>query len=128
MATVTLTKVWLHDATDLSTNITIKASLLVEKPSRVAPVRKYAGSRFRLILVPGVEKSYVVTFLHLSRSNVDQLRTWAGKLLLLRDSLGRKLYGRFDEPTFREIPIPDSATKVFRARITFDEVTHSEAV
>lgn len=128
MATVTLKKVWLHDATDLSTSIQISASVLSETPARVAPVNRYAGGRFRLVTVPGIAKSYQVTFSYLSRSNINQLRSWAGKLLLLRDSVGRKLYGRFDEPTFREVPIRNQSDIVFSATLTFDEVTHSEAV
>lgn len=127
MATVTLSTVWFHDATDLSTSIEVGASNMLEQPGRIAPVRRYAGGRFRLVTVPGVAKSYQLTFLYLTRTNVDQIRAWVGKLLLMRDTAGRKIFGRWSEPTFNEIPIRDSDL-VFQATLTFDEVTHSEAV
>ena len=127
MATVTLTKVWLHDAADLSTSIEVGAANVLENPKRLAPVRKYAGGRFRLITVPGIAKAYQLSFPYLTRSEVNQIRTWSGKLLLMRDSFGRKVYGRWDEPTFSEVPSRNNAL-IFRTSLTFDEVTSSEAV
>jgi hypothetical protein len=127
MAVVSLTDLWLHDAADLSDFVTLEVSELVEVPAIEAPIRRYASGVLRMVRSGEVQHSYAVLCRLPSRSAVDQLREWAGQLLMLRDPLGRKRFGRFEEATFRELAMRDTDI-VYEVELTFDEITHSEEV
>jgi hypothetical protein len=127
MASLTLTDTWFHDASDLTDNVNLGATRLSEVPASVAPVRRYAGGRFVLVTVPGIQKQYRLSFPAPTRTIVDTLRDWSGQLLLYRDTFGRKMYGRFNAPTFTE-KVGLASTVVADVSVTFTEVTHTEEV
>lgn len=127
MASVTLTDVWLHDAGDLSSYVKLSAESIEEVAGAQAPIRRYAGGRFRMVTYPGVQKSYSITFGLLTRSEANSVRSWSGRLLLMRDPLGRATFGRYQDPRISEIPITSTDT-VYAVSVTFDEVTHSVEV
>jgi hypothetical protein len=127
MGMVTLTEVWFHDAADLTDNIDLGANAFTELPTAKAPVRRFANGTTRLIIVPGVPKSYAVTFPWPARTDADWLRDHTGELLQFRDTFGRKMFGRFEVLEVNEVPDPDE-TVVESISLTFDEVTHTEEV
>lgn len=128
MASVTLTQVWLHDAADYTSYIQLDSEYIAETPLAEAPIRKYAGGRFRMVTIAGVQQSIQLTFGLPSRTAVNQLRSWAGRLLLLRDPIGRAVFGRFLDPRFRERAMVDETTTAWEADIVFDQVTHTVEV
>lgn len=127
MASVTLTKVWLQDAADPSDYVQLTGTDLSEVPLANAPIRRYAGGRYRLITTPGIQSLYRLTVRAPTRTEANQIRTWTGSLLLLRDQMGRAVYGRYENPNFRESPQVGVNT-VFQIDLAFEEVTHSPAV
>lgn len=127
MASVSLGALWFHDVSDLSDFVTVEVAELVERPNTESPIRRYANGVLRLIQVAGLRRAYSVFCPLVARATADQLREWTGQVLMLRDPLGRKMFGRFEEAMFRELPMIDTET-VFEVELTFDEVTHSEEV
>lgn len=89
-------------------------------------VRYYAGGRARVITSPRDERTYPLTLQWLTVAEVDLLLSWRGRVLLLRDGLGRRVFG-----TFFAVPTTDrylvggwrSTTS-----LTFTELTYVEGV
>lgn len=127
MAEITLTDLWLHDATDLSSFVQLPLNKLSSVQGEVAgSVRRYAGGRLRFIRRPGDKDSLNVSLVMVSQTTADSINDWTGKLLMLRDPKGRKLFG-----TYRNVSIGEKAGPVDKVRsvsFRFEEVTETEEV
>ena len=124
MASVALTDLWLHDASDLSDSVTLWLADEKASVSQAGAVRRYANGRLRAVTRVGQRESVQVT-VHLSdRTQLDQLRDWCGSLLMLRDKRGRKLWGSYFDLDVTEL-VPSTFVSV---AFTFHQTTYSEAV
>lgn len=124
MASVTLTRLWLHDAADLSDFITVRTAELGEVPAVHGEVRRYANGNLRAVRRAGTARQVRVRLRPSVRSDVDQIAAWTGRRLMLRDSRGRKLWGVYWDPQVTEVPGVDRADVSF----TFEQVTYNESV
>lgn len=125
MATVTLTTLWLNDATDLTDYRSFPLmNQLRATPQTPGEVRLYANGRFRSIKRAGAQQQLAATLAACDRDQVDWIEAHAGRLLLVRDDRGRKFYGTYYGPTIDEHPYDDEAD----VTLTLVEISHSEAV
>lgn len=127
MASVSLTDVWVHDGGNLNNYLLLGAASLIERPTNPSGTRRYSGGRYRLISVTGVQKFVDLVVDLPERDLVDTLRGWVGKLVLVRDPFGRKVWATLRSMDVEEVPMAD-ATKVYRVFLPFEEVTVEEAV
>lgn len=96
MATVTVTfdNIWITDVVSL-------VSVVAASPGRdvsaalTGSVRLYAGGRRRIVSTPADEVTYPLTLRWVSDTDTAQLVAWRGRLLLLRDTLGRRVFGTY---------------------------------
>lgn len=125
MAGVTLRTLWLNDADDLSDyrsfNLMAKMSVTTQKP---AEVRRMAGGRRRVVTRDGTAREFDVDLPNLTRAQVEWLEDHLGRVLLVRDDRGRKMYGAY-------FALPDDAHAYdveSDVSLTLVEITRDEAV
>lgn len=97
MASVTLDKLWLHDAADPATYLALPARVPDEVDSAVGEVRTYAGGRQRVVTRAARPRKLNYELIRVSSSDLETLRGWKGTILLLRDYHGRRLWGVYFE-------------------------------
>lgn len=95
MASVTLDRMWVHDATDLDTYLTFYTSDRSEDRTLAGTVRTYANGRQRIITSTGSSRTLPVTFPLVTSSELTQLEAWRGTMLMFRDHRGRLFFGTF---------------------------------
>ena len=125
MATVTLSGVYLASVTDLSDVLRLNAGVeLSDAPAARVEARRYSAGRVRMVSRPGQDRALSVSARRVDRTTREQIEAWTGLLLLLRDGRGRKAYGFYNAPTFREQP----GLAYSDVSLTFVQVSHDEAV
>jgi len=94
MATVlvTFTATWITDLATLASVQVFKTDR-TEQDALDVQVRSYAGGRRRIISTPTRVRSSALTFQRMSDADVETLRGWCGRMLLLRDFLGWRRFG-----------------------------------
>ena len=96
MASVTLTGLWINDATDLSDARHFpEGETTGFTPSVSAEVRTYANGRRRVISSVGSAQQWGVTLSWVSQADLAWLTARLGRLVLLRDPVGRALWGTY---------------------------------
>ena len=127
MASLTLTEVWLHQASDPSTVIKLEDATGIEIVQRVSgDVRDFATGR-RWISTNVEYEDIKITALYVDRDDVDTLRDWTGDLLVLRDPTGRQVWGVYDTLTAKEKSDTD-LSDVNKISFVFMEVIGDEEV
>lgn len=125
MASITLTKVWIAESTDLTTQVQLDTGPINEEVKLPGQIRRYAGGVYRTITAQGTETSVSFPALAMNRADLDALRSWAGKTVLYRDPLGRKFFGTFLAPKVSERPIGQTgvvwALQLDITRLSFTE-------
>lgn len=124
MASVTLDRLYVHLASNHDDYIRIWLESEKERTSKDGEVREYAGGRMRSVVRVGRRQTLAVTHEQMARADVDKLRGYLGKLLLVREPRGRKLWAVFHDIDIDEIAPVD----LVNVTLTFHEVTHDEAV
>lgn len=125
MATVTLTAVWLHDASDLSSTLTIPQGTANETYTPSVARRGYAGGRTRIVTTPITLQDLAVTAPQLTRTEWEALQARTGTLQMLRNPHGRTWWGVVSGITGSEFAVRDLMLNV---SFTFLRSTHSEIV
>jgi hypothetical protein len=123
MAQVILDELWIHDAADLSQHLRLILDAEDERAGADVQARTYAGGRVRMVSGPARPRSLRLRLDKVARADVDQLRAWAGRLLLFRDPRGRKIWGFYDA-----VPITELLVDLADVDLDVTEVTHTEAV
>jgi hypothetical protein len=91
---VVFTGTWITDqATGAS--VQVFKTDRTEQDTVGATVRTYAGGRRRIISTPADVRSSALTFQRASGADVEVLRLWRGRLLLLRDFQGWRRWGMY---------------------------------
>jgi hypothetical protein len=130
MAEVTLTTVWIHEAADTSTSITLDVSDLGERTGGYGKVQRLAGGRLVAVSLEGDRSRYTITGELTTRSDVDTVRGWAaGTELMIRGPFGRVVWGIIEgDIAISEKGGTSTTTLVPRIRFTLAEVTDSAEV
>jgi hypothetical protein len=83
--------------TDVATSTSVKflKTDRTETDQRDVQVRSYAGGRRRIISTPRRERTTPLTLRSVSEADLEILRDWTGRLLLLRDGQGWRRWGTY---------------------------------
>lgn len=125
MASVDLTHVWIHDGSDLSSYLKLKARNVRANRVRDVERRRYAGGRTRAISSPLVEVTFSWEALLVNRAALDQLNDWVGDLLFYRDPWGRTGYGFIEKLPSRDFIAPAGKTNM---TLSFEVITGDASV
>jgi hypothetical protein len=127
MAEVTLTSMWIHLGSDLSTSIQVPLNRLQANSNEVqGEVERYASGRRRYVRWEGEDTSYSVQLVMVPLTDLRTLEGWTGTLLKLRAPKGWGMYG-----TYNSVQVGEQAgpTDVVRSvSFTFNKVTATDEV
>jgi hypothetical protein len=117
---VTLDRVFLHDSDDLSSYVAFFSSDRADIRERDAEVRTYAGGRRRVITRVARRQELPVTLRLVDDASLDVLDGWLGHVLMLRDHLGRLVFG-----TYKALSVVDHKDGSHDVSFSFEDVTVS---
>jgi hypothetical protein len=125
VASVVLNTVWLNDALNPSdyASFPLMAALNVTT-SQSGEVRQYAGGRTRLVLKAGTPRNISLDLPELDRAQVAWLESHVGKLVLVRDDRGRKIWAAYITAGIDEA----QGHKTASAGIGLTEVSYTEVL
>jgi hypothetical protein len=124
MASIVLERTWLADANDPADSVALFTTGRTDMREQGGEVRTYANGRQRLVTTAGRRQTLAVTFRLVDAATLAKLDSWAGRVLLLRDPWGRKMYG-----TYLGLSVTDYAARAGHdVQLTFQQVSFSEAV
>lgn len=124
MASVTLDRVHLSLADDLTSSVAAFSSGRSEVLSVPGSVRRMANGRLRVVSRAGSSSEIGATLRNLSPTQVALLRSWVGRTVLFRDVWGRKVWG-----AFFSVNVTDYKDRLAQdVELSISEVTYSEAV
>lgn len=127
MAEVTLTSMWLHLASDLSTSINVPLNRMQAVSNEVqGEVERYASGRRRYVRWEGDESSYSVQLVMVPLTDLRTMESWTGTLLKLRGPKQWGMYGVYSALQVGEQAGPTD--KVRSVNFVFNEVTASDEV
>jgi hypothetical protein len=130
MAEVTLYYLYLNQVSSMATELELDLEQIGESIEDNHQIRRQIDGTYRVFISPGASHTIPVNLGLVTRTDGDQIRTWAETttLVQLRDPLGRKIYGVIDRATLREEPMTDDTATIRRLSFSLREVTWSEAV
>jgi hypothetical protein len=114
------------------TDVATLVSVNVATPTRIASadlsgsVHFYAGGRRRVITTPGDTVTYPLTLQWVSDPDTLQLMAWRGRVLLMRDTLGRRVFGTYLQVD--QSDVSRGAEFWHDVTITFTELDYDEGV
>jgi len=125
LASVVLGTLWLNDAADLADyrSFPHMTGLSVET-SRPLEVRRMANGRLRTVSRAGSQTRIDVSLSACTRADVSWLESKLGRVMLVRDDRGRRLWAVFSEFPAEEHQYDDEAD----VSLSFLEVSVVEAV
>lgn len=124
MATIALTKAYLHTAADLTDYDEFDVHQIDVEDGWDAQRRVYAAGRLRLVTGDAETQDVTLALRNLSQADRDALRARGGVLQLLRLPEGYKRYGMFPA---RQVSEQTSLSRS-DVTLTFQEITVDEAV
>jgi hypothetical protein len=87
--------------------------------------RLYAGGRRRSIVQAGQIATVPITLTLVSTANLAILRSWAGQMVQVRDTLGRRFFGVYRKVSAAEVR---GGNGEWTVSITLDALTFDEGV
>jgi hypothetical protein len=126
--TVAFAGTYLSDPTNPSEMLQVFKVTRTEQDTVAASVRVYAGGRRRIISTPSDVRSSPLVFQHASAADVEQLRAWRGRLLLLRDFQGWRRWGMYADIAPVAVFRGNVQTPFFTVSLTWLDVDYSEGV
>jgi hypothetical protein len=124
-ATLTITNIWI---TDVASSVSVVAA----SPTRdltaalSGSIRFYAGGRARVITTPADLVTYPLALQLVSDTDAALLIAWRGQVLLLRDALGRRVFG-----TYLQVDLSDvtqGAEFWHNVSLSFTQIDYDESV
>ena len=126
MASVTLDHLWINDGTDPSVARSFYVSEYATLSSSVSSeVRTYAGGRRRIIGTGGSAQTLPLSLSLVRAADVAWVQDRQGALVVVRDELGRRLWGTYAKVDAK--PRKDRSAG-FDVSLTVESVTHDESV
>jgi hypothetical protein len=124
-ASVTLKTVWLNLASDLTQSQSFpQLSALNIATTQPGEVRTYANGRLRLVTRAGLARAISLTLPECDRDQIAWLENNVGKLMLVRDDRGRKIWA-----TYFTMPVDENRYNMDgNITLALNEVTHSDVV
>lgn len=126
MATVDLDDVWVHRGTDLATYVTFVFDQADDTSERDGDVQTFLNGRRAGSATAAEPRTVTYTCDLADRSDAETLAGWLGDLLLVRDGVGRKLWGVVYSVPHAEIR--GTSGRLVDLTFTVEEVDHDESV
>jgi hypothetical protein len=123
---VVFTDLWLTDVSNPSVSVHASFTERVASTSVAGQVRTYAGGRRRVITTPADTVAFPLTLQAVTAAEVAVLEGWRGKVVLLRDTSGRRVFGSFMALDVRDTWTVDGP--LADVGLTVTQVDYSEAV
>ncbi len=123
--TVDIDDLWITDVATLA-SVTVPFRERSTTSETDGAIRFYAGGRARGITNANLKRTFPLTLEWLDDADLALLDSWRGRLLLLRDGAGRRVFG-----TFLALAVDDlwPATGILHlVSLVFTELTYDEAV
>lgn len=117
---------WLTDPTAPTVSINASFPDRTSTSELAGTIRAYAGGRLRVISTPVSTRMFPLVLDLIDDVDVLLLDLWRGRILLLRDEAGRRIFGAFFSVAYEDVWDSDGTLHV--ATLTFQEVTYSEGV
>lgn len=127
MTKVLLTRLWIHDAANLSDCIDVFVLDEGETTAAKVQLREYAGGRRRAVTAPGTARTIPLALRSLPRESYYRIRDLIddGREVMIRLPRGRKLWGTIAGITVTEHRRVD---RIDSATLTVQEVSHVEGI
>jgi len=119
---------WLTDPTVPTVSLQVFKTARAEQDTLSTTVRNYAGGRRRIITTPGDARTSALTFQRASGADVEQLRAWRGRLLLLRDFQGWRRWGMYADIAPVSINRGPGRDPLYAVSLTWQDVDYDESV
>ena len=117
---------WITDPTTLA-SVQLWKTDRPESDDLDVQVRTYAGGRRRIISTPKDTRSTPLTLRRVSAADVETLRIWRGRVLLLRDEQGWRRWGTYAGLGARSV-YPAPHVPVYEVALTWQDIDHVEAI
>lgn len=123
MASVDLETVLMGPVDDLAASVALEVDALADTLDVLGELRVYAGGRTRIVRRAARLRSVPVSFdVVRDRPLVELVRSWAGRLVLLRDPYGRVVYGTYLRVEVAErIPVDVVAVRLEVSAVSWEE-------
>lgn len=128
---------WLTDPTNPTVSLRLYKKDRAEQDTLDATVRTYAGGqdsdgnptpgRRRIISTSADVRSSALTFQRASGADVEQLRLWRGRLLLLRDFQGWRRWGMYADIAPVSINRGPGQDPIYAVSVTWVDVDFDES-
>lgn len=125
---VVIVGTFLTDVANPTNNVQVFKVDRSEQDAAGVAVRIYAGGRRRIITTPADVRSTSLTLQRVSASDVETLRGWRGRVLLLRDFQGWRRFGTFAEIASQSVFQGLSAPPLYTVTLTWTDVDYNEGV
>lgn len=119
---------WLTDPSDPSVSLQVFKTVRTEQDTLDVNVRVYAGGRRRIITTPADVRSTPLTLQRVAAADVENLRDWRGRLLLLRDFQGWRRFGTYADIAVSSVFQGTVQLPYYTVALTFTDVDYTEAV
>ena len=128
MATVllTFTEAWLTDVANPTVSVHASFPDRASTDALDGAVRFYAGGRRRVITTPRETHTFPLTLQLVTDADVALLTSWRGRVLLLRDGAGRRVFVTFLSLALEDFNVTGGT--LHHATMVLTELTFSEAV
>jgi hypothetical protein len=126
MASVHLSRCYVHNAADPSQYVELITTTNNGTPIVVGQVRTYAGGRRRLVRSSGQSENVAYSFQPTDPDVTWQLEQWVGSLVMVRDEVGRKRWGTYLQ--LAKPAVQGNEDKETAVGFTLEQTTHSEVV
>lgn len=120
MASVTLARMWINLASDLTQAVQLRHTNWSGQDSIPGEVREYAGGRVRPVLHEAALASQKFSALTDDMTVVDQLKAWLGQTVLVRDLRGRSAWVVFLAVDQEDVGATWTRLSLTPQRVTYD--------
>jgi hypothetical protein len=124
--TVVFKDAWLTDMTDTSVSIHASFPDRSKTASTGGAVREYAGGRRRIISNARKAATFPLVLQLLDDADLEQLIAWQDHVVLLRDPVGRRIFGAYSSVDVDDIFCSDGT--LHNVTLTLVEVDFVEGV
>lgn len=130
---VDFSRAWLSDPADPTDNPLVCGTQRTTGDATDAidgEVRYFAGDQSQLVSRTTETRTVPVTLRVLTPAQFAQIKSWKGKVLLLRTAQGEKMFGGYLALTYKpylRTSVGDDG-RAFDVALTFTEISYSEAV
>ena len=123
---IAFTDAWLTDVANPSVSVHASFSGRGRDSAKNGRFAERAGGRVVVVTSVDRTRTFPLTLLWLTDAQANLLESWQGRVILLRDSAGRRVFGSFLMQS--EVDYSDAGGAMHDVTLTFREITYSEVI